>query len=90
MLLLGGNGFIGSHLIDKLLYEGHRVTVYDKYMEYFQKAIKGCSVHIWRFREQGCARKFIAWDRYCISPCDVPLIQRHQVMMQNMILCQMS
>ena len=40
MLLLGGNGFIGSHLIDKLLYEGHRVTVYDKYMEYFRKPLK--------------------------------------------------
>ena len=39
-LVLGGNGFIGSHLVDKLLAEGHSVTVFDKYKEYFRSPLK--------------------------------------------------
>ena len=35
-LILGGNGFIGSHLIDRLVSEGHRVRVYDKYKELYR------------------------------------------------------
>lgn len=39
-LVLGGNGFIGSHLVDKLVAEGHNVTVFDKYKEYFRSPLK--------------------------------------------------
>jgi UDP-glucose 4-epimerase len=36
-LILGGNGFIGSHLLDKLIIEGHKVRVFDKYEELYRK-----------------------------------------------------
>lgn len=29
VLLIGGNGFIGSHMVDKLITEGHKVRVFD-------------------------------------------------------------
>ena len=35
-LILGGNGFIGSHLLDKLLVEGHSVRIYDKQEELYR------------------------------------------------------
>jgi UDP-glucose 4-epimerase len=34
-LVTGGAGFIGSHLIDRLLREGHRVICYDSFDEYY-------------------------------------------------------
>lgn len=37
-LILGGNGFIGSHLVDKLLLENHEVRVFDKYEERYRMA----------------------------------------------------
>lgn len=36
-LVLGGNGFIGSHLVDKLRGDGHAVSVFDRQLELFRK-----------------------------------------------------
>lgn len=39
MLVIGGNGFIGSHLVDKLVEHGHRVRVFDMYPEKYRNAL---------------------------------------------------
>lgn len=41
VLVLGGSGFLGSHIVDKFLREKHDVTVYDLYPERFRRSPKG-------------------------------------------------
>jgi UDP-glucose 4-epimerase len=45
-LLIGGNGFIGSHLTDKLLKEGHYVRVYDISHERYRKPLDNVDYRI--------------------------------------------
>ncbi len=40
ILLTGGAGFIGSHLLQKLVAEGYRVTVIDNFDPFYDRAIK--------------------------------------------------
>ena len=59
-LVLGGNGFIGSHLIDRLLAEGHAVRVFDKYKEYFRKPIKEVEYSFGDFGNRGLVSDALA------------------------------
>jgi UDP-glucuronate 4-epimerase len=47
ILVTGGSGFIGSHLVDNLLDEGHRVTALDNFNDFYDPAIKreNCRAH---------------------------------------------
>ena len=38
-LVLGGNGFIGSHLVDRLLAEDHQVRVFDRHEERYRSPL---------------------------------------------------
>lgn len=44
ILVTGGAGFIGSHLIDRLLEEGHQVVCLDSFNDYYDPAIKRANV----------------------------------------------
>lgn len=52
-LILGGNGFIGSHLVDKMLAKGHSVTVFDKYEEHYRLPIEAVDYHFGDFGNRG-------------------------------------
>ena len=39
-LVTGGAGFIGSHLVDRLLRDGHRVDAVDNFDDFYAEPIK--------------------------------------------------
>lgn len=53
VLVLGGNGFIGSHLVDKLKLDGHSVSVFDRNPELFRKPRPGVRYYQGEFGNRG-------------------------------------
>lgn len=46
VLVIGGNGFIGSHLVDKLLDNNHKVSVFDRQPELYRGPLPSVRYHI--------------------------------------------
>ena len=52
ILVLGGNGFIGSHLVDNLLFHNHDVRVYDRSEEVFRNRLEGVEYRLAEFNNR--------------------------------------
>jgi UDP-glucose 4-epimerase len=60
ILVLGGSGFLGSHIVDKFLAEKHDVTVYDLYPERFRRSPRGIKFFTGDFGNVGALNELIA------------------------------
>lgn len=52
-LILGGNGFIGSHLVDRLLADGYAVRIFDKYEERYRQPLQQVDYRFGDFGNRG-------------------------------------
>src|SRR5207253_2549192 len=46
ILVTGGAGFIGSHLVEKLLADGHRIVILDDFNDFYDPQIKRANIAV--------------------------------------------
>jgi UDP-glucose 4-epimerase len=68
-LVLGGSGFLGSHIVDKFLAEKHDVTVYDLYPERFRRSPSGIKFVTGDFGNVGALSELIATGFDAVIHC---------------------
>ncbi len=73
ILVTGGAGFIGSHLVERLLREGHTISILDDFNNFYDPAIKHANiagvkekvgVHRVDLRDNAAVRAFFARENY--------------------------
>jgi UDP-glucose 4-epimerase len=69
ILVLGGSGFLGSHIVDKFLAEKHDVAVYDLYPERFRRSPAGITFHTGDFGNVGALHELIATGFDAVIHC---------------------
>jgi UDP-glucose 4-epimerase len=69
ILVLGGSGFLGSHIVDKFLAEKHDVCVYDLYPERFRRSPKGIKFYTGDFGNVGALDELIATGFDAVIHC---------------------
>jgi UDP-glucose 4-epimerase len=69
VLVLGGSGFLGSHIVDTFLREKHDVTVYDLYPERFRRSPKGIKFVTGDFGNVGALDELISTGFDAVIHC---------------------
>jgi UDP-glucose 4-epimerase len=69
ILVLGGSGFLGSHIVDKFLAERHDVAVYDLYPERFRRSPAGIKFYTGDFGNVGALDELIATGFDAVIHC---------------------
>lgn len=69
ILVLGGAGFLGSHIVDKFLAENHDVVVYDLYPERFRRTPRGIKFVTGDFGNVGALNELVATGFNAVIHC---------------------
>lgn len=69
VLVLGGSGFLGSHIVDKFLAENHEVCVYDLYPERFRRSPKAIKFFTGDFGNVGALDELISTGFDAVIHC---------------------
>jgi UDP-glucose 4-epimerase len=69
ILVLGGSGFLGSHIVDRFLAENHDVSVYDLYPERFRRSPSKIEFFTGDFGNVGALSELIATGFDAVIHC---------------------